>query len=308
MKIKNHLLRNGATGLVLLLLFSGFTAAMAESVGGQEGASKPRPEIPRLTEAEKEKAEEIVLNDPGIQEILSGKDYRISAVGVSHEGSVKTGAMVEVILDKNYWIESEQEWGQKLLVFVDLENDRVGGITPIAGRGPKAPASIWRFFPPSVLMVLAGLAVLGFLTLRFKKGVEVLAWATAYFLVSYTYYFREYTAVLFPLIIGFIFFWPTFLSKTLLGVPIYLLGVSASFAALLFARYRLELGGWKLIGLYALPHPLIIGLFQAYRSAFYHATDTPWFGWLLYGVFAYLTFIAVAYVVSKAFGEVVRRV
>lgn len=308
MKIKNHLLRNGATGLVLLLLFSGFTAAMAESVGGQEGASKPGPEIPRRTEAEKKKAMEIMLNDPGIQDILKGKDYEIGAIGVSHEGSVKTGAIVEITLDKNYWIESEQEWGQVLLVHVDLENERVGGITPIGGRGLKAPASIWRFFPTSVLMVLAGLVVLGFITLRFKKGVEVLAWAIAYFMVSYTYYFREYTAMLFPLIIGFIFFWPTFLSKTLLGVPIYLLGVSASFAALLFARYRLELEGWKLIRLYALPQPLIIGLFQAYRSAFYHATDTSWFVWVLYGVFAYLTFIAVAYVVSKALGEVVRRV
>jgi hypothetical protein len=157
-------------------------------------------------------------------------------------------------------------------------------------------------------MAFAGLAVLGLITLRLKKGVEVLTWATAYFLVSYTYYFREYTAMLFPLIIGFIFFWPTFLSKTLLGVPIYLLGVSASFAALLFVRYRLELEGWKLIRLYALPTPIIVSLFGAYQAFFYRTGDTPWFAWLLYGVFAYITFIAVAYAVSKALGEIARRV
>ena len=101
-------------GLVLLLLlFGGFATAMATSDGEpgeaidtappephpevEEGASKPGPEIPRLTVSEKEKAEQIVLNDPVIQDILKDKDYEIGAIWVSHTGSVKTGAIVEII-------------------------------------------------------------------------------------------------------------------------------------------------------------------------------------------------------------------
>ena len=267
-------------------------------------ASGTQPPIPALTEGEKIKAREIALNDPTVQEILKGKSYRIGGIGVSHTGSVKTGAIVEIILDKNYWIESQNAWAQMLLVSVDLEKGRVTSITAIAGEGPKAPAGVGRFMPHAVLMALAGLAVLGLLVLKLRKGVEVLTWAIAYFLLWYSYFLREYLILLGYLAAGLSFFWSAYVSKALLGIPVYLVGVITSFATLLVARYRLKLGGWKLIKLYAIPHPLIISLLQAYRSAFYSATDTPWWGWLFYGAIAYLWFIAIACAVSSALRRV----
>jgi hypothetical protein len=47
------------------------------------------------------KAKEIALNDSDVQEMLKGKKYEIGSMGASHTGSVKTGAVVEIILDKN---------------------------------------------------------------------------------------------------------------------------------------------------------------------------------------------------------------
>jgi hypothetical protein len=103
------------------------------------------------------------------------------------------------------------------------------------------------------------------------------------------------------LILGLSLIWPVYFSMKLYGVPIYLLGVVASFTTLLFAYHRLKLRGWKLVRLYALPHPIIVSLFQASRAFFYHTTDTPWWVWLLYGVVAYLWLIAVAYAVYMVF-------
>lgn len=111
----------------------------------------PGPEIPTLTENEKIRAKEIVLDDSKVREILNGKDYKFGDVGVSHtEKLEKIGAAVELQLDKNYWMEINwtkptgenilsKSWVQNIIVSVSLENSSVTGIMPGAGRGQKVP-------------------------------------------------------------------------------------------------------------------------------------------------------------------------
>ena len=135
---------------------------------------------------------------------------------------------------------------------------------------------------------------------------EILVWFITYILIASTYFFVSYitwlinsSMIIWILVLGLSITWPVYLSIKLLGTPIYLLGVVASFTTLLIAYQRLNLRGLKLIRFYMLPHPLIVSLYQASLAFFYHATDTPWWAWLLYGVIAYLWLITVAYIVYR---------
>ncbi len=162
--MKEKILKIGAVATVLLLLVGGIVTASGGSILGSVFTSQNSdnslptqpagpdvvksiegPNIPTLTESEKIKSKEIVLNDPFIQGILKGKDYKFGNIGVSHTGDLKkTGSIVEINLDKNYWIETEQtkKWGQTLVVSVDLGKEQVNGLIPMEGRGPKVPVAV----------------------------------------------------------------------------------------------------------------------------------------------------------------------
>ncbi len=113
------------------------------------------PEIPTLTEDEKIIANEIVLNDTNIQEIVSGRSYEFANIGVWHRGTEKLGASIELQLDKNYWMERNwtypkgknrlvKTWVQNILVSVDLKNKTVAKMMPMGGRiDEKTPKDVF---------------------------------------------------------------------------------------------------------------------------------------------------------------------
>ncbi len=133
---------------------------------------------------------------------------------------------------------------------------------------------------------------------------EIFVWFSTYsilLLLSFVYrYIIEY-ALYSPL-------WPVlrWLDFIIAGiailVPIHyigILGLTSSFLTLIFIHQYLNLRRWQHISIYMLPHPFVVSLFQAYWAYFYHATDTPPWGWLLFGGIAYFLLITVAYTISK---------
>jgi hypothetical protein len=140
---------------------------------------------------------------------------------------------------------------------------------------------------------------------------ELLVWVIAYSLIFaafflYRYIFFEYAfhSFLWPILRWLDFLIVFGISILLPMFSFGILGLATSFFTLVFAHQYLNLRGWRLISIYMLPHPLIVSLYQASRAFFYHATDTPWWGWLLYGVIAYLLLAATAYTISKLFMRV----
>ncbi|WP_457554980.1 hypothetical protein [Candidatus Pyrohabitans sp.] len=113
----------GEVVMVLMVL-----AGIAQAAGDYKAEAQPKifkkieaPQIPNLTEDEKARAKKIVLSDPGVLEIITGKNYRFDT-GVWHNETHKLGAVVG--------IEAE---GENFVVFVDLEKEKVVRITRIGG-------------------------------------------------------------------------------------------------------------------------------------------------------------------------------
>ena len=110
--------------------------------------------IPWLTDEQKERALEIALADPRVQEILEGKLYDTGAIGPNHMGSKLLGAMVNIDLkepciiefdwpfsitdDEGCMIEAgtrhETAGVETLWIRVNLEAGRVVGIQPLSFR------------------------------------------------------------------------------------------------------------------------------------------------------------------------------
>jgi len=70
--------------------------------------AKPGPGIPDITAEEKQRAVEIALNDPTVQQILEGKNYEIAPegrIGVWHSGQTKLGVSFEIRFDKAYTVD-----------------------------------------------------------------------------------------------------------------------------------------------------------------------------------------------------------
>ena len=99
------------------------------AIGGWEGKLIKAPEVRELTEEERERAREIALSDPEVQNIINGKSYemKIRPAGViitTEAGEVETkfnGASVMF----------ELEDGTIYFVHVDLEKGKVIRISPL---------------------------------------------------------------------------------------------------------------------------------------------------------------------------------
>lgn len=102
----------------------------------------PGPEIPTLTEEEEAWAIETALSDPRVQELVSGKEYVIGAIGVVHTTELeKTGAGLLICFEEPYWI--EYDWPYEggtfylgldvltLAISMDFEAGGVVEITPL---------------------------------------------------------------------------------------------------------------------------------------------------------------------------------
>ncbi len=135
---------------------------------------------------------------------------------------------------------------------------------------------------------------------------EILVWFFAYSILLFSELIysllHKYAIYILPgQILGLLYILTASITVLLPIFPIGILGFIVSFFTLVLAYQLLNLRGWKLIRLYMLPHPLIVSLFQASLSYFYHKTDTTWWGWLIEGVIAYLLLIATAYIISRLF-------
>ena len=113
--------------IVVIGVVAGFYhESIAQVIMGREGKTaatdkriSPKPEklvLPKLTEAEKQRAIEIALGDPRIQELLEGKKYEVAPedlggpsigpMGVMTEhGWKKLGAALDIRFDRTYLIE-----------------------------------------------------------------------------------------------------------------------------------------------------------------------------------------------------------
>ncbi len=137
---------------------------------------------------------------------------------------------------------------------------------------------------------------------------EILVWFSTYSILLFLFFLYRYIlfeyALYNPLwpVLRWLDFIITFGIAIL--VPnnyIGILGMASSFLTLIFTHQYLNLRRRRLISIYMLPHPLVVSLFQAYRAYFYHATDTPPWGWLVFGGIAYLLLTTTAYIISKQF-------
>lgn len=105
--------------------------------------------MPELTDSVKEKAMEIALSDPDVQELLEGKKYEITRIGPSQGGPVgRLGANMDITFDKAYPFKGDfPSFPEKtdyldaqitrLEVFVNLKEERVVQIFPMIV--PQAP-------------------------------------------------------------------------------------------------------------------------------------------------------------------------
>ena len=145
--------------------------SIAQVVMGREGKTAvsdnrtaPKPEklvLPKLTEAEKQRAIEIALSDPRVQELLEGRKYEVAPegpvgprIGLWHasaeHGLKKLGVVLDIRLDKVYlieydWLRSQfneqmtefeertihgSQMVRTISVYVHLESGRVAKIHP----------------------------------------------------------------------------------------------------------------------------------------------------------------------------------
>lgn len=105
--------------------------------------------MPELTDSVKEKAMEIALSDPDVQELLEGKKYEITRIGPSQGGPVgRLGANMDITFDKAYPFKGDfPSFPEKtdyldaqitrLEAFVNLKEGRVVQIFPMIV--PQAP-------------------------------------------------------------------------------------------------------------------------------------------------------------------------
>jgi len=105
--------------------------------------------MPELTDSVKEKAVEIALSDPNVQELLEGKKYEITRIGPSQGGPIgRLGANMDITFDKAYPFKGDfPSFPEKtdyldaqitrLEVFVNLKEGRVVQIFPMIV--PQAP-------------------------------------------------------------------------------------------------------------------------------------------------------------------------
>ncbi len=115
-----------------------FMVANPEDIDPEYPAG-PRPEIPTLTEEEEAWAIETALSDPRVQELVSGKEYVIGAIGVVHTTELeKTGAGLHICFEEPYWI--EYDWpsqertfhlGLDVLTLAILVDFEAGGVVEI---------------------------------------------------------------------------------------------------------------------------------------------------------------------------------
>ena len=74
-----------------------------------EYIAEPDVKIPALTEDEEKMAIDIALGDPRVKELITGKEYEVCAIAVTHTTDlVKIGAAVSICFDKSY--ETEYDW------------------------------------------------------------------------------------------------------------------------------------------------------------------------------------------------------
>jgi hypothetical protein len=101
-------------------------------------------QIPEVTREEKQRAVEIALDDPTVQQLLAGRDYEIAPggkIGVWHDGKVKLGVSFQIDFDRPYTIDlalpkymsescSVTCEVEGIIVDVLLEENRVATIIP----------------------------------------------------------------------------------------------------------------------------------------------------------------------------------
>ena len=138
------------TAIIVAGAVAGFYhESIAQVVMGREGKTAvsdnrtaPKPEklvLPKLTEAEKQRAIEIALSDPRVQELLEGKKYEIVDTGLWHataeHGLKKLGAALKISFDKVYWIEYDWpylEFDEKMTSFEEKTVHRSRMVKEIA--------------------------------------------------------------------------------------------------------------------------------------------------------------------------------
>ncbi|NOZ59424.1 MAG: hypothetical protein GXO66_07620 [Euryarchaeota archaeon] len=143
-------------------------------------------------------------------------------------------------------------------------------------------------------------------------GREVMLWVVAYSLAFLVYGGLSYLLVKYPppgMVYSALFLLVSssgmvFPSPHPLQLYISFLGVAASLVTLGVASARLGLRGLRLFGLAMLPPPAIAGAYGALRALLSGATDTPWWGWALMAITAYLLLLAASLAILKLEGEV----
>ena len=108
------------------------------AIGGREGKVIRAPEVRELTEEEREKASEVALSDPEVQNIINGKNYEM--IEIKSTGVIITNEVGE--LETKFdgaSIMFELEDGTIYFVHVDLEKGKVIRISPPLLPPPMPP-------------------------------------------------------------------------------------------------------------------------------------------------------------------------
>ncbi|MCK4475763.1 MAG: hypothetical protein KAU16_03470 [Methanophagales archaeon] len=108
------------------------------AIGGREGKLIRAPEVRELTEEEREKAREIALSDTEVQNIIEGKNYKMTEI--KSTGVIITNEVGEVETKfDGASIMFELEDGTVYFVHVDLEKGKVIRISPPLLPPPMPP-------------------------------------------------------------------------------------------------------------------------------------------------------------------------
>jgi|Deesub1362B_J571_1020462.scaffolds.fasta_scaffold02069_3 hypothetical protein len=125
--------------LVLMLVFLvGSVLAYNSTKVPREDTGSTQATTPSLMPAEKELAREIAERE--LADLLKGKRYAITEIGVSHRGSEKLGAIVLIEFKDFYWMTVDSGdwehtgWVDGLAADVDLEKGVVRGVTVAPSR------------------------------------------------------------------------------------------------------------------------------------------------------------------------------
>ncbi len=107
------------------------------TIGGKEGKLIRAPEVRELTEEEREKAREVALSDPEVQNIIKGKNYEME---IRPTGVIITNEAGEVETKfDGVSVMFELEAGTIYFVHVDLEKGKVIRISPLLLSPPMPP-------------------------------------------------------------------------------------------------------------------------------------------------------------------------